>query len=165
MFNLFKRKPKTCVGVDIGTSSIKVVQLRRSEGRYKLDTYGELQTYGYLERLNDPLQTKSLKILEAHVIEMVKELLKEAEITTKKVVMSIPVFSSFVSVTDLPPMSEKELPRALIFEAKRHIPIPLSEVRIDWKIINRERVDSETVNLPASQPVSSNRGERGRSVV
>lgn len=151
MLKLFKRKPKTCVGIDVGTSSIKVVQLRRSEGRYKLDTYGELQTYGYLERLNDPLQTKSLKILEAHVIEMVKQLMKESDITTKRAVMSIPVFSSFVSVTDLPPMSEKELTRALIFEAKRHIPIPLSEVRIDWKIISKEMVTSEAGNLSVSK--------------
>jgi len=143
MLSIFQRKPKTCIGIDIGTSSIKVVQLKRSENRYRLETYGELQTHGYLERLNDPLQTKSLKILEAHVVEMVKELLKETEATTKNVVMSIPVFSSFVSVTDLPPMSEKELPRALIFEAKRHIPIPLSEVRIDWKVIGKTMVDSK----------------------
>ncbi len=143
MLSIFQRKPKTCIGIDIGTSSIKVVQLKRSENRYRLETYGELQTYGYLERLNDPLQTKSLKILEAHVIEMVKELLKETGATTKNAVMSIPVFSSFVSVTDLPPMLEKELPRALVFEAKRHIPIPLSEVRIDWKVINKTIVDLE----------------------
>lgn len=143
MLSIFKRKPKTCIGIDIGTSSIKVVQLKRSENRYRLETYGELQTYGYLERLNDPLQTKSLKILEAHVIEMVKELLEETEATTKNAVFSIPVFSSFVSVTDLPPMLEKELQRALVFEAKRHIPIPLSEVRIDWKVIGRTEVDTE----------------------
>lgn len=142
MFNIFKRKPKSCAGIDIGTSSIKVVQLKRSEGRYKLETYGELQTYGYLERLNDPFQTKSLKILESQVTEMVGKILKEAEVRAKKVAMSIPVFSSFVSVVDLPPMSEKELPRAISFEAKRYIPIPLSEVRIDWKVINKESVDS-----------------------
>lgn len=142
MFGLFKRKTKSCLGIDIGTSSIKVVQLKRSEGRYKLETYGELQSYGYLERLNDPVQTKSLKILETQVIEMVRKIITEAEITTKRAAISIPVFSSFVSIIDLPPMLEKELSRALIFEAKRYIPIPLSEVRIDWKIIDKQRVNS-----------------------
>lgn len=139
---LFQSKPKSCLGIDIGTSSIKVVQLRRSEGRYKLETYGELQTYGYLERLNDPFQTRSLQLLESQVIEMLGKILKEAEVTTKKIVASIPIFSSFISVVDLPPMSDKELSRALAFEAKRYIPVSLNEVKIDWEIINKQPVDS-----------------------
>jgi len=132
---LFRGKPKSCLGIDIGTSSIKVVQLKRSEERYKLETYGELQTYGYLERLNDPFQTKSLKMLESQVIEMTRRILEAAGISTKYAVISIPVFSSFTAVIDMPSMSRKELPQALSFEAKRHIPIPLSEVNMDWKII------------------------------
>lgn len=139
---LFDKKTESCLGIDIGTSSIKVVQLKRSEEKYKLETYGELQTYGYLERLNDPFQTKSLKILESQVIEMIKRLMKEADTNTKHVAMSVPVFSSFISVIDLPPMSEKELQRALVFEAKRHIPVSLSEVRADWKVVSKEKVDS-----------------------
>ncbi len=139
---LFKQKQKSCLGIDIGTSSIKVVQLKHNEERYKLETYGELQTYGYLEKLNDPVQTKSLKILESQVVEMIRRIIRESEASAKQTIMSIPVFSSFISVIDLPPMSEKELPRALIFEAKRHIPIALSEVRIDWKIISKEKTTS-----------------------
>jgi len=137
----FKTKPKSCVGVDIGTSSIKVVQLKKSEERYELETYGELQTYGYLEKLNDPFQTKSLKLLESQVVEMLGRIIKEAEVNTKQATMSIPVFSSFISVVDLPPMAESELSRALAFEAKRYIPVPLSEVRVDWQVINRQKVE------------------------
>lgn len=142
MFNIFQSKPKSCVGIDIGTSSIKVVQLRRSEGRYKLETYGELQTYGYLERLNDPFQTKSLKMLESQVVEMARRVLRDAGTTTSRAVISIPVFSSFVVGIDVPPMSEKELFQAISFEARRHIPIPLSEVKVDWKVIGKSKADS-----------------------
>jgi len=143
MFNLFRGKPKTCLGIDIGTSSIKVVQLKRSEGRYKLEAYGELQTYGYLERLNDPFQTKNLQLLESQVTEMLGKIIKEASITTKKVALSIPIFSSFISVVDLSPMSEKELSRALVFESKRYIPVSLDEVKIDWEVIDKQPVDSK----------------------
>jgi len=138
----FKSKSQSCLGVDIGTSSIKLIQLKRSDERYELETYGELQTYGYLEKLNDPFQTKSLKLLESQVIEMLSRTIKEAEISTKKVVMSIPVFSSFIGIINLPLMSENELSQALSFEAKRYVPVPLSEVKIDWKIIEKERVES-----------------------
>lgn len=143
MFNLFRRKPKTCLGIDIGTSSIKVVQLKRSEGRYKLETYGELQIYGYLERLNDPFQTKNLQLLESQVAEMLGKVIKEAGITTKKAAISIPIFSSFVSIVDLSPMPEKELSRALVFESKRYIPVSLNEVKIDWEVIDKQPVDSK----------------------
>ena len=148
---LFKKKGKSSVGIDIGTSSIKVVQLKRSEGRYKLETYGELQTYGYLERLNDPFQSKSLKMLESQVVEMTRRIIKEAGINTKRAVISIPIFSSFIVVIDMPPMLEKELFQALSFEAKRHIPIPLSEARIDWKIIGREKAESSKDGLPVGK--------------
>ncbi len=143
----FQAQVKSCLGIDIGTSSIKVVQLKRSEGHYKLETYGELQAYGYLERLNDPFQTRSLKMLESQVIAMVRKILKEAETNTKQAVISIPVFSSFVVIIDMPPMSEKELPRALSFEVRRYIPIPLSEVRLDWKIIDKQSANSEKKGL------------------
>ena len=140
MWNLFKRKPKSFLGIDIGTSSIKVVQLRRNDNQYKLETYGELQTYGYLERLNDPFQTKSLKMLEAQVVTMLRKIIKESEVDAKYAAISIPVFSSFIVVVNMPPMSRKELDRALSFEARQHIPIPLSEVQLDWKIVGQEKI-------------------------
>jgi len=138
MWNIFQKKPKSCLGIDIGTSSIKVVQLKKAEGRFKLETYGELQTYGYLERLNDPFQTKSLKMLESQVVEMIGKIIKESDVSTNNVVASIPVFSSFIVVINMPPMSEKELSQALSYEARRHIPIPLSEVTTEWKVVNKE---------------------------
>lgn len=146
MWSLFKRKPKSFLGIDIGTSSIKVVQLRRNDGQYKLETYGELQTYGYLERLNDPFQTKSLKMLETQVTTMLHRIIKEAEVNTKYIAISVPVFSSFIVVIDMPPMLRQELDRALVFEARQHIPISLSEVQIDWKIVGQTKVPSNGKN-------------------
>ncbi len=139
---LFKSKPKSCLGIDIGTSSIKVVQLKREDERYKLETYGELQVPSYSGGISDSLDVKASKLPENQIIDMIQKLLKDAETKTKHVIMSIPVFSAFISVIDLPPMSEKEISRALIFEAKRYIPVSLSEVRIDWKIISKEEVSS-----------------------
>ena len=131
----FTKKPKSFLGIDIGTSSIKVVQLKKEDERFKLETYGELITIGYLERLNDPFQTTSLKTLEVITREMLRILLKKAEVTAKAVVMAIPIFSSFASVIEMPEMAEKELARAVEFEARRYVPIPTAEVMLDWKVI------------------------------
>lgn len=130
-----KKKIRSILGIDIGTSSIKVVQLRRSEQRFKLETYGEISTFGYLERLSDAFQTTSLRTLEAVTRELLKILLDKIEATTKQAVMAVPIFSSFVSVMEMPEMAEKELSRAVEFEARRYVPIPLAEVMLDWKVI------------------------------
>ncbi|MDP2934314.1 MAG: type IV pilus assembly protein PilM, partial [bacterium] len=132
---LFKKKAKPSLGIDIGTASIKVVQLKKEEEKFKLETYGQISTIGYLERLNDTFQSTSLKTLEVVAREMLRVVLEKAEVTVKNAVMSIPVFSSFVSIIEMPFMGEKELARAIQFEARRYVPIPLPEVILDWRVI------------------------------
>jgi len=136
-FNLkfFKKKLKPSLGIDIGTASIKVVQLKKEEEKFKLETYGQISTIGYLERLNETFQGTSLKTLEVVAREMLRIVLDKAETTVKNAVMSVPVFSSFVSLIEMPFMGEKELARAIQFEARRYVPIPLPEVVLDWRVI------------------------------
>jgi len=139
----FGKKPKSSLGIDIGTSSIKVVQLKREEDRFRLETYGEISTIHYLKRLTDAFQVTALKTLEAITREMLRIILEKAEVTAKDTVMSIPVFSSFVSVIEMPAMAEKELARAVEFEARRYVPIPLGEVLLDWEIIESGMIKDE----------------------
>ena len=131
----FKKKSKPGLGIDIGTASIKVVQLKKENEKFKLETYGQISTIGYLERLNDTFQSTSLKTLEVVAREMLRVLIEKTGITAKDAVMTVPVFSSFVSIIEMPFMGEKELARAIQFEARRYVPIPLTEVILDWRVI------------------------------
>jgi len=144
----FRKKSKSILGIDIGTASIKVVQLRKEEEKFDLETYGEISTVGYLERLNDAFQITSLKTLEAVTREMLRVLLEKAETSTKNAVMTIPVFSSFVSVVEVPEMAEKEISQAIEFEARRYVPIPVSEVILDWKIIETGLIKDDISTKP-----------------
>src|SRR4030042_4676621 len=114
-FNIFKKRPKSILGIDIGTSSIKVVKLKKEEEKFELETYGQISTIGYLERLNDAFQITALKTLEAITREMLRILLEKAETSSKLTIMAIPVFSSFVSTMEIPEMAEKELAHAIEF--------------------------------------------------
>ncbi|MBU3922949.1 type IV pilus assembly protein PilM [Patescibacteria group bacterium] len=145
---MFSKKSKSILGIDIGTSSIKVVQLRKEENRFELETYGELSTFGYLERLNETFQGTSLRTLEVVTREMIRILIEKAKVSTKDVIMAIPVFSSFVSIIELPEMAEKELAQAIEFEARKYVPIPLSEVILDWKIIESGTIKNNS-HLPS----------------
>src|SRR3989344_1304351 len=112
ILNLFQRKPKGFLGIDIGTSSVKIVELSGGKNGIKLETYGELKAYGYLKRLGDPIQTSSLQMLDSEVAEMIKRIVDEANVSSRAASMSIPVFSSFFTLLELPAMSTKELANA-----------------------------------------------------
>jgi Tfp pilus assembly PilM family ATPase len=54
----------TYIGIDIGTTSIKVAEIKQAKnGKGILKNYGILETYNYLEQFNEALQTSSLKLL------------------------------------------------------------------------------------------------------
>lgn len=140
-FNIFGigRGPKSYLGVDIGTLSIKIVELSNENNRPKLLNYATLTNYNLI---GNP----SLKIFGGEASVMLKKLLKESGITAQEVNMSVPIFSSFLTVMELPQMLESEIAAAIQFEAKKYIPVPLDSVLVDWSII---RTDSE--GSPAGQ--------------
>jgi len=86
------------LGIDIGSASIKVVQLKKQGGRAVLETYGALYLgpYGGVE-IGRATNLSSTKVAEA-----LSDLLKEAKTTTKNCALSIPVSSSLITFIDMP---------------------------------------------------------------
>ena len=124
-------KEASVLGVDIGTSSIKIVQLRKEKERAILQTYGEL-AIGPYSKLKIGQATK---VSEEVIVEALKDILKEANAKAKTAVVSIPLASSFITVINLPSSVEGDISEVIKIEARRYIPIPLSEVALDWWVI------------------------------
>jgi len=80
----------------------------------------------------------SNSLAENDVARAIRAIIAEAKIKTKTANFSIPDFSSFFTSFELPPMSKEELPEAVRYEARRHIPLPISEVTLDWQIVEEE---------------------------
>ncbi len=152
MFDFFKNAPKSYLGIDIGTSSIKIVQLGIEENRAKLETYGFLETYGAIELLRDTIQTSSIRLLDAQVVDLLKKLLEKSKVTARNVVISIPVFSTFSALMELPDMPYKEIEAAIPYEARQYIPVPTSEVILGWNIIGKKTI--EAPEGPNAAPIS-----------
>jgi type IV pilus assembly protein PilM len=129
--------PPKLLGIDIGTTSIKAVELGRDGGVIKLSSYGLLENYGHLERINDAIQTSSLKIMDEMTADLLKRLLQEMKPSTRTAVLSIPVFSSFVTLMEFPQMTEKEINQAVPYQARQYVPIPLTEVALDWMVLGQ----------------------------
>lgn len=137
---LFRSRPDRAVGIDIGFSSTKVVELRYEDQRAILQTYGELKNQGYMHAA-DALSGGFLKYRDADLVSLVGDALRESRVGTKDALFSVPAHASFVVPISLPGLDRKEAENAISFEARKYVPIPLSEVALDWEIleINPER--------------------------
>lgn len=130
--SLFSKEVKSVLGIDIGTSSIKVVQLRRERGRVVLETYGAIALGPYAGvEIGRATSLPAEKIAEA-----LKDVLREANTTTQDVAIAIPYSSSLVSIIRLPSSLEKQLAQVVPIEARKYIPVPINEVLLDWFVVS-----------------------------
>jgi type IV pilus assembly protein PilM len=130
--SLFKQEAKSVIGVDIGSSSIKVVQLRREHGRVILETYGAIALGPYAGvEIGRATALPAEKISEA-----LKDVIREANVTTADAAISIPYSSSLVSIIKLPASVEKQLAQVVPIEARKYIPVPINEVLLDWFVVS-----------------------------
>ena len=125
-------KAGSVLGVDIGTTSIKMAEVSRKGANFKLLNYGILETKGYLEHSNQAIQTGSLEIVEKETVNLLNTLLHEVKPKTKTVLVSVPVFSSFLVPLDMPFLSSQETGKSISFQAKQYIPLPENAVSVDW---------------------------------
>jgi type IV pilus assembly protein PilM len=119
-------------GLDIGSESIKTVQLERKGTEFHLVTAGFTKTHGA-----GAASEAEKDLLE--LAESIKELRSEAGIIPIQVVASLPESLVFTRVIDLPAMTEEEVGQALHWELDEIIPIPLEEASFDWQIINQDQ--------------------------
>ncbi len=123
---------KRVLGIDIGTVSIKMMQVSKKGGALYFENYGILETKDYLERSNAVIQNSSFPPSKKETAKLLEILKNEIKPTTNKAIVSIPPFSAFVVHVDIPMMSEAEIKSAVQFQARQHIPMPLKDVALDW---------------------------------
>ena len=138
--------PQSYIGVDFDSSSIKIVELKSEAGRPKL------VTYGYIDFDVAGVASGDLKSSHPNTASIIKQVVKKANVTTTKAITSLPAFSVFSSILNLPSMSKKDLTSAIKWEAKKVIPLPLEEMILDWKILEEE-VDSDDLSEEEVQKI------------
>lgn len=137
------------LGIDISSSAIKIVQVRKERGRAILETYGEILLGPYAglapgQAVNLPAD----KLKEA-----LTDLIKGANITAQRAAIAIPLRSSLIISIDLPAMGEKQLNEMIPIEARKYIPVPISEVMLDWWVIPKREIPDERTEAPATPAV------------
>ncbi len=142
----FLSKKKKFLGIDIGTSSTRVVELSYSEkgGNVVLENYGEKTNKISKEDLYSGPIKKDFIPSSEEVAGDIKKILSSAEIKNRKASFSIPSFATFFTVFKVPVKPEEDITSAIQFEAKQHIPFPIEEVDLDWSVIEESETKDKT---------------------
>lgn len=153
------KTPTHALGIDIGPSAIKVVQLRLENEKILLETYGEiaLGPYAGLE----PGQAVALG--DEKILQALEDLFKVAKVTTKNAALAVDSPSAFVSMIELPALSDNDMANVIPLEARKYLPVPVAEVQLDfWRIPGIEQTDEKKVQVVLAAVKNSSLEKLGR---
>lgn len=125
---MFLRRNNQLVGLDIGSGSVKLLQIKEGRRGYKLEKFG-------IKTIDPELIVDGTVMDAGRVVEAIKELLVEQKVKTKDVAISISGHSVIVKKITLPVMVEDELEESIRWEAEQYIPFDISDVNIDFHIL------------------------------
>jgi len=127
-------------GLDIGTTAIRVVQLR-GNGPVK-----SLVRYAYVP-VDSKLVLSDAKTDQQRLAQIIKELLDQARMNTRSVAVGIPSQRVFTGVVDFDRLPPNELSKAIRYQADSLIPTPLEKSKIDWAVIGDSPKDKTKVEV------------------
>lgn len=118
----------TTVGIDIGGSSVKVVEIEETPKTIMLRTYGELQLGPYD---NKPLgEVVSLPLQQR--TEALTDVMRESGVSTRHGALAMSLTSSFLTVISITGNKKEDLAPRIPVEARKYVPLPLKDVTLDW---------------------------------
>ncbi|BDG09028.1 type IV pilus assembly protein PilM [Anaeromyxobacter paludicola] len=122
-------KTKLAVGLDIGSSSVKLVQLKPRKGGYTLTAFGSAPLPP--EAIVDGALMNSSAIVEA-----IQQVMNEQHVRAKNVAIGVRGHSVIIKKISLPRMSQEEVDESIQWEAEQYIPFDVKDVNIDTQILS-----------------------------
>lgn len=135
-------------GLDIGSGAIRVVQMRAGGGKPVLVTYGDVQ-------VPQALSASDAAADRDKIAGIIKQLVRDARISSKNVVAGLPSSAVFASVITTPKLTNAELDKAIRYQADQYIPMAIDQVKMDWSVIGRSQDDKELEVLLVAAPITS----------
>lgn len=127
------------VGLDIGTTGLRVVQAKPARGNPALVTYGAVPVDTKIVESDAPADKQQLT-------EVIRQLFRDSKVSTKNTVVGVPSSKTFASLVNLPKMSQQELAKSIQYQADQYVPMPVDEVKVDW-IVTGESEDGKQLEV------------------
>lgn len=119
------------IGLDIGSNSLKAVELERKGGQFMLRTFGYHPTPPGAMFSDSEIDQKELS-------RYIKEMMSESRMTSRNVIAAFPESLIFTRVIEIPAISEHDIAGAIEWQAEQYIPMPLSEIQMSWMVLDKE---------------------------
>lgn len=130
------RRAKSLVGLDIGSSAVKAVELKPAGRSYKVTAFG-----------SEPLPPESIvdgAIMNGEAVsDAIRRLFETRNIRTREVAASLSGNAVIVKKITLPAMTEKELADSIHWEAEQYIPFDIQDVQLDYQVLSRPEKGAE----------------------
>lgn len=136
------------IGLDIGSKTVKIVELTHEGKTFKLRGSGVIGYSGKaIEHIEDPKELTGLS-------EAIRKLHKEAKISSKEVIIALPEPQVFTRTIKFPLLTDQEIAAAVKWEAEQYIPIPVNEAIIQHQVLERREksIPPEVVVLLIAAP-------------
>lgn len=121
---------KNHFGLDIGSTSVKLVQVAKSGDKYTLVTLGQLP----IGKVDISQKEVDISPLTATI----KQLVKDCKVNTNSVAVALPEAQVYTRVIDFPVMSTEELGQALKYQIEQYVPLPAEEVSVKHTIVGQQ---------------------------
>src|SRR6202171_5228869 len=128
---------KLALGLDIGSSSVKLVQLKEAKRGYILEAFGVAPLPP--EAIVDGALMNSTAIVEA-----IRKLVSQYKLKNKEVAIGVSGHSVIIKKISMPKMTQEELEESIQWEAEQYIPFDVKDVNIDVQILTPPEVDTGT---------------------
>jgi type IV pilus assembly protein PilM len=130
----FSGKKRDVIGIDLGSSSVKLVHLKEYKGGY------QLQNIGMLPLPPEAIVDNTL-MDSASIVEAIKNLISSLGIKATDAVASVSGNSVIIRKIVLPAMSVEELDDQIQWEAEQYIPFDINDVNLDFQVLGPDSVD------------------------
>jgi type IV pilus assembly protein PilM len=119
---------KKYLGIDIGTSTIKIVEISVKKNKPYLSNYA-------VGKLGNLRKSGNEVFMDDQLANYLKEVIRRGKFSKDNVYASVPSFGGLVVMIEIPEMPQAELAQTIQFEAHKYIPLPLEDLVLSWDIV------------------------------
>ena len=127
---IYKETPQ--FGFDIGTHTVKIVQLKKSGSKTSVQGYG----YAYFPR---EAVVEGIVVDPDELAAAIKPMLQKlsyGRLSSRRAVVGLPASKLFTRTLQLPRMNDADLGQAVHYEVEQYVPVPINDLYVDYEIIN-----------------------------
>lgn len=141
MLNLFKSQHRSILGIDISSTSVKILELSKNGEQYCIEGYGRATLP------EKAMEGNTIKDVDA-VAGCIKKLLISANFNCKLAACAVPESSAISKIIQINDgLTEQEIEEVVIIEADKYIPYPIDEINVDFNVIGPSTKNSAMVDV------------------